>query len=166
MGLVVGSLVASVGSAFAGHHCHKCPKCCCCNGSPAAAPAAAPAAVPQANAAANSVFPQAQLVQSMPVFQTPLMFASMPVMPAMAYSTPNNQPAAAPAAPREIRDCCDRVDKLEEQMKKLAESVNNMQTLIQGQNEILKVLVKERPSALPPPAMQEEIMPPPMGRGR
>ena len=146
-GLVIGSLVC--GSALAGNHCHKCPKCCCCcNGAQGAAAAASASTSRSENRAA--VFSQAPLVQSMPVYQTPLMFASMPVMPAMAFSPASNQAgasAAPAAAPQQIRDCCDRVDQLELEVKRLAVSVNQIQTLIEGQNKILNVLVEKLPPA-------------------
>ena len=160
LGLVATSITAQAMPALAGH-CHKCKHyCCCCyKGGPAGAPSYAPQE--RQAAPATAAFPQAQLVPSMAMYQMPMMYASVPIMPAMAsFSAPAAQPAAAPTTRETIRDCCDRVDSLETEMKRLAQSVNNMQILIQGQNDILKALVEDRNNNYMKPALPARESPP------
>ena len=66
------------------------------------------------------------VVTSMPVFATPMMFASMPVMPTMATrsATPDTQ---------SILDCEKRMDRLEDNVKQLANAVAELQTIVQDQ---------------------------------
>jgi hypothetical protein len=133
--LIVSLAVAAAPSAArAGHchhrcHCHKCVPCC---EQPAREPRAA---VEERPRAATRAVVQAPIVQSMPVYTMPMMYAAMPVMPAMATA-----PAPRAAEYRAPGDCCERVEKLEEQMKELARSMTELQTIVHGQTEVLKVL--------------------------
>jgi hypothetical protein len=74
----------------------------------------------------------------MPVFAMPMM---MPVMPAMATMPVQATRGAEPRGA--TGDCCDRVDELEREMKRLARSMTELQDIVHGQTEILKVLAQD-----------------------
>ncbi len=120
--------------AQAGHcHHHHCRHCVvCCQQGPAPTDRAAEEEPPPRRTTRAAAPVAASIVQSMPVYAMPAMFATMPVMPAVATSRG--------AEPRGATDCCERVDKLEEEMKKLAKAVSDLQDIVQGQTEVLEKL--------------------------
>ena len=133
--LIVSLAVAAAPSAATAGHCHRgchCHRCVPCCQQPASEPRAA---VEERPRAATRAVVQAPIVQSMPVYTMPMMYAAMPVVPAMATG-----PAPRAAEYRAPGDCCDRVERLEEQMKELARSMSELQTIVHGQTEVLKVL--------------------------
>jgi hypothetical protein len=133
----VSALVLGMASTAAAGHCHHaCKKCvvCCCQQAPPARRSAEEDEEPRRTARAPVAAP---IVQSMPVYAMPAMFATLPVMPAVATTRA--------AEPRGASDCCERVDKLEEEMKKLAKAVGDLQVIVQGQTEVLKVLAERKP---------------------
>lgn len=109
------------------HHCKRCVPCCC----PQCSQAAERGAEELRPRAAEPVV-RAAVVQSMPMYTMPMMYAAMPVMPAMAPQTRSAEPRGG--------DCCERVDKLEAEMLRLSQSMRDLQTIVAGQTEILKVL--------------------------
>jgi hypothetical protein len=127
------------------HACKKCVICCCQNGPPSYDREAEPEPR-KATRTARSVAP-APIVQSMPMYAMPAMFATMPVVPAMATRS---------AEPRGASDCCDRVDKLEIEMKNLAKAVSDLQDIVEGQTRVLEVLAKR---TAPPTAAPAVVVP-------
>ena len=112
--------------------CRRCVVCCqcgSCGGHRGDEPAPKSAKIRAADPVA------APIVQSMPVFSMPMMFASMPVMPAMATMPQTSSRSAAGGS-----DCCDRVDRLEDEMIRLAKSVNQLQAIVEGQTKVLEKL--------------------------
>lgn len=143
-GVAVASLVSHPASATAGHGlCHKCLPCqkCvpCCPPSYGydrgmEEPRRAVRDTPRGEVI------QAPLVPTMPMFAMPMM---MPVMPAMA-TMPMGATRGGDYRDAGYRgDCCEKVDKLEAEMKNLAKSVSDLQTLMQGQNDVLKILAQD-----------------------
>lgn len=132
------AVAAITPSAQAGHgHCHhnhKCAVCCC----PPAAPAERAVEERQTRRARDSVV-RAAVIPSMPMYTMPMMYAAMPMMPAVA-----TQPTRA-VEPRGPDDCCERVRKLEEQMLKLATAVNEMQEIVAGQTRAIDKLTGASP---------------------
>lgn len=132
--LSVTVLLAAAPAASAGHLHHKrCVPCCC---PPAAAPAPREAEPPRFRAAEPVV--RAAVVPSMPMYTMPMMYA--PVMPAMAVQPTRGAEFRGPT------DCCERVDRLELEMTKLAQSVRELQSVVQGQTEVLKILAARQPA--------------------
>jgi anti-sigma-K factor RskA len=72
----------------------------------------------------------------MPVFSTPLMLASVPVMPTTATR-------AAEPYRRAEQDCHERIDRLEENLDDLADSVRKLQALVYDQSRIMERLTWE-----------------------
>ena len=154
--LIVSLVAAAAPSVASAGHCHhgcRCQRCVPCCQQPA--PEHREAVEERPRAATRAVV-QAPIVQSMPVYTMPMMYAAMPVVPAMATA-----PASRAAEYRAPGDCCDRVEKLEEQMKELARSMSELQTIVHGQTEVLKVLAAQRsqpreaiPLAPPPAPMK------------
>jgi hypothetical protein len=147
LAVVAAPVVASAGHCHRGCHCHRCVPCC-----QQPAPDHREAVEERPRAAARAVV-QAPIVQSMPVYTMPMMYAAMPVVPAMATA-----PVSRAAEYRAPGDCCERVDKLEQQMKELARSMTELQTIVHGQTEVLKQLAtrptqpREAIPLAPPPA--------------
>jgi hypothetical protein len=137
--VVVTSIVALTAASARGGHCHhackKCVICCCQNAPPSYEREAEPEPRKANRPTPRSVTP-APIVQSMPMYVMPAMFATMPVVPAAATSRS--------AEPRGASDCCDRVDRLEDEMRKLAKAVSDLQDIVAGQTEVLEKLA-ERP---------------------
>jgi hypothetical protein len=151
--LIASLLVAAVPAAARAGHCHhscRCQRCVPCCQQPA--PEHREAVEERPRAATRAAVP-APIVQSMPVYTMPMMYAAMPVVPAMATA-----PATRAAEYRAPGDCCDRVEKLEEQMKELARSMTELQTIVHGQTEVLKVLAAQRPQ----PREAIPLAPPPV----
>jgi hypothetical protein len=73
----------------------------------------------------------APVVSSMPVFSSPMMFTSVPVMPTL--STRSAQPDT-----RSALDCCERVNRLEENVQDLARAVRDLQLLVLDQGRVLE----------------------------
>jgi hypothetical protein len=129
--------------AFHGLHCH-CPTCnpchhsCCrcvvCCQQPAAPVEDRREAQETKRSTRGSDVVRAAVVPSMPMYTMPMMYAAMPVMPAVA-----TQPTRG-AEYRGAGDCCDRVDKLEVEMRRMAESVNNLQVLVMAQSKAIEAL--------------------------
>lgn len=119
-------------SAPAGHcHPHYCRHCVvCCQQGPAPTRAAEEEEPRRTTRAAQPV--AASIVQSMPIYTLPAVYATLPVVPAAATTRA--------AEPRGATDCCERVDKLEVEMKKLAKAVSDLQDIVQGQTEVLEKL--------------------------
>ncbi len=83
------------------------------------------------------------IVSSMPVFSMPMMMASVPVMPTTVSR------AAEPRRTSE-RDCHERIDRLEDNVYQLAESVRKLQLLVYDQSRILeKITEKLEPKSNP-----------------
>ena len=137
--LIVSLVAAAAPSVASAGHCHhscRCQRCVPCCQQPATEPRAA---VEERPRAATRAVVQAPILQSMPVYTMPMMYAAMPVVPAMATA-----PTTRAAEYRAPGDCCERVEKLEEQMKELARSMSELQTIVHGQTEVLKVLAAQR----------------------
>jgi t-SNARE complex subunit (syntaxin) len=67
----------------------------------------------------------------MPVFSTPMMFASVPVVP-----TAGTRSAERDA--RSVLDCHERLDRLEENVKSLANAMKDLQTIVHDQTRALE----------------------------
>ena len=71
----------------------------------------------------------------MPVFSTPMMLASVPVVPATATR-------AAEPDTRSALDCHERLDRLEDNVTRLAEAVHNLQAIVQDQSRVLEKITE------------------------
>jgi hypothetical protein len=140
-------MLSMSGAVQAGHCHHACRKCviCCCQQSPPAESRSAEKDEPSKSRSASRAVTTAPIVQSMPVYAMPAMFATMPVMPAMATSRSAERSATT--------DCCDRVDKLEDEMIKLARAVRNLQIVVEGQTAVLEKLAAPPAPATAAPAV-------------
>jgi len=64
-----------------------------------------------------------------------MMLASVPVVPAATRS-------AEPDL-RSAKDCCERLDRLEENVSQLAEAMRELQTLVHDQSRALQAITEE-----------------------
>jgi hypothetical protein len=144
--LVILPWLASAQVADAGHgHClfcrMGCP--CCCNTCQGPPPAGARDAVDNAarDAAPQAVAP---LVSSVPYYAMPVMFTGMPMMPVMTANmqTGNNANRAATDNNTGCVDSTARIEKIENELLRLAKSVNDLQTLVKGQTDVLDAISK------------------------
>jgi hypothetical protein len=78
----------------------------------------------------------ATVVSSMPMFAMPMMFASVPVMPAVANRV------AEPD--RSYSDCHERLNRLENDLKGLAKAVGDLQSIVADQTKVLRKLNDEK----------------------
>lgn len=108
----------------------RCIVCCCCQGGCGHDRGEAP----RESRSRGSDPVVAPLVQSQPVFAMPVMFASMPMMPAMAMQQPVTRGAETKSA------CDERIDKIETQVTNLARSVRDLQTIVEGQIRVMEKL--------------------------
>jgi uncharacterized protein (UPF0335 family) len=156
-GLLLAATILCSGGAVAeaGHGCGKCcgkPACCvvCCCGQTSERGSARNESVGNRENSAAVVPTVAPVVYSMPLFPMPMMMPTM-AAPQAYYAT--QAPAATTESSRASRDCCDRVDRLESEMKDLAKAVNDLQVIVRGQTEIMAIIVKnQKADAGAPPA--------------
>lgn len=76
------------------------------------------------------------VVSSMPVFSTPLMLASVPVVPTTVSRS------AAPEMPS-LHDCNRRLDRLEDNVKELANAMSELQTIVKDQTRALAEITRQ-----------------------
>ena len=90
------------------------------------------------------------IVSSMPVFATPMMMASVPVMPTVATraAEPTTRSATSSAM-----DCHERIDRLEEKFVKMSEQMLTLQAMVQDQSNTLReiTLHLKKPDEKPNP---------------
>lgn len=75
------------------------------------------------------------VVSSMPVFSTPMMMASVPVMPTVA--TRSAQPNM-----RSAMDCCERLDRLEKNVKDIADAMVELQGIVKDQTRAMAAITR------------------------
>ena len=113
-----------------GHHCRRAG-CCCCNtcGSERSASTSSKRAATE--------YRSAVVVPSMPVFaMMPMMMAPMGVMPASATR-------AAEPETRSGVDCHERINRLEKDVRDLADVVREMQRMVSAQTTALDKIADE-----------------------
>ncbi len=154
LALFAVALLPTPRTATAGHchHCRKVIVCCNCQGHSQGRGVEEREEAEFRNRAAQPV--AAPIVNSTAVFTVPMMYATMPVMPATMTTSRSAGPAAG--------DCCERVDRLEQEMIRLQRSMHDLQTIVQGQTDIMKILAEDLKTRRTPAA---ELPPAPAGSG-
>jgi hypothetical protein len=139
--LVAAVPTVNVPSVSAGdcccHHCrHRCGHCCCnCGGNEShGGPISKAADGPIFN---RAPLVQAPIIQATPLFAMPVMYAGMPMMGGVSSPSPKDVDA-------DTKHCEERLDNLERQVSDLATSINNLQTIVNGQTELLKAIVEAK----------------------
>ena len=119
---------------YQGCYCHPSGHCCghCCHGRERRDRSRGADPADQMGSRAGSPIP---IVASMPVFSAPMMFASMPVFP--TTTTRSAEPYQ-----RSTQDCHARIDRLEDNMLKLAEAMRELQTVVHDQTAALAEVTK------------------------